>query len=244
MELAEEADRIGRSWEGLDWRTSAMGPDAPGQYLMLAELLWYLERETVNVNITRPITADDLRVLPNVSATRARWKQFRDLVVTELRKNPTPPTKVEERWDPEVRNHESLAVRVEWPRGPGWEGAHWPAISDALEPPKESWHELILSPQAPWMDQDAPFLAVGVGLRKLPDWPEDMDDDWSRLREAIQGAGGWLGFTEREKIYRVLMPRRLEEIIPPEKALQAQAEEAVTSALDALQRLLALEPAT
>ena len=93
------------------------------------------------------------------------------------------------------------------------------------------------------MDQDAPFLAVGVGLRKLPDWSEDMDD-WSRLREAIQGAGAWHGFTEREKIYRILMPGRLAEIISPHETLEAQAEKAVTWALDAIQHLLALDAAT
>jgi hypothetical protein len=252
-DLAREVDRIGRVWGGLDWSTDALRPEAPGQYRVLAEFLWYLEREDVDVSVPRPITERDLALLPNVNETVVRWKQLRDLVLEQLwnRQRPAPDDlekKWEKRWYPEDRpgatKKEELAYSATFRYGPGWEGSGWPALSrlTAPSPPKWSWQELILSPQAPWMNQDAPFVAIGVGFERLPDWSDDADD-WNRLRETISEAGAWIGFTNREKIYRVLIAKSLAEIAPHGETLDAQAERAVTWALAALDELLALEPA-
>jgi hypothetical protein len=242
-DLAREADRVGRQWGGLNWPTEAVRPDAPGQHRMLAELVSYLKREDVDVSIARPITDSDLSLLPDVSGVVVRWKQFRDLVLAELRRRQRDPVEVEKKWEPESPSRESLAVSVTLREGAGWKGADWPAMSRVLAPPKWSWQELILSPEALWMNLDKPFVAIGVGLRSPPDWSEGMNE-WSRLQEAIKGTGAWLGFTNREKIYRVLVARPLAEIMAPAETLDAQAEDAVTWALTALDRLLALEAGT
>ena len=242
-ELARAADEIGRLWEGLDWRKRAVTPDAPGQCRVLAEFLWYLEREEgVDVSVTRPVTASDLGLLPDVNAVVARWHQFRRLVRGELQRKGKPPIEQDKGWDPESQKNEKLAFRVTVRQGSGWDGANWPAMSRALAQPKSSWQELILAPQAPWMNQAVPFIAVGVGLHRLPDWSEGMDE-WSRLQDTIKGTGAWLGFTNREKDYRVLMARPLAEIGPKAQTLEAQAEDAAEWALTALDGLLDLEAA-
>jgi hypothetical protein len=248
-DLARELNRIGESWGGPDWRTEALGPEALGQYRLLAEFLWYLEGEDVDVSISRPITDSDLKVLPEVNAVRVRWNEFRGLVLDLLWNSQRPDRDLAKKWvrpwDPMGRGGERLACAVTFRYGPGWDGAGWPAMSrlPAPTPPKWSWQELILSPQAPWMNQDAPFVGIGVGLERLPDWSDDADG-WNRLRETISEAGAWLGYTNREKIYRVLIAQPLAEITPHAETLDAQAEGAVTWALTALSELLALEAAT
>ena len=143
--MAQEADWIGRLWRGLDWRTEAVRPDAPGQYRLLAEFLWYLEREDVDVVSPARSPESDLTVLPDVNAVVVRWKQFRDLVLDELRKRlrPDPDLEVkwQKRWDPEGRGGERLACGVTLRYGVGWEGTGWPALSRLLmpAPPKFSW---------------------------------------------------------------------------------------------------------
>ena len=251
-DVAREVDRIGRLWGGPDWGTKALRPDVWGQYRLLAEFLWYLEREDVDVSISRPIADRDLEVLPDMNAVVVRWKHFRDHVLEQLWAHRRPDESLDKKWErhwyPEARpgtsQKEELAYSATLRHGPGWEGTGWPAMSrvPAPPPPKSSWQELILSPQAPWMNRDAPFVAVGVGLERLPDWPDDADD-WNRLLETVSAAGAWHRFTNREKIYRVLRAKPLAEIMPRAETLDAQAEATVAWALTALDDLLALETA-
>jgi hypothetical protein len=93
-----------------------------------------------------------------------------------------------------------------------WEGAGWPAVETirSLSHPRWAWQGLILTPQAPWMDQEIPVVAIGVGLDRLPDWDE-VATGCTSLLQAANDAGAWIGPTNRERIYRVLRWRHLSE---------------------------------
>lgn len=250
-DLARMADDIGRSWKGPEWRAESVGPKAPGQYRMVAELLWYLEREEhVRVTVTGPITDGDLELLPGAEEVAVRWQEFRRLVRAELHQRLESKPKIKIRpggWDPELNRKDAFGFHaILREEESGSKGAGWPALERLAipAPPRKSWRELVAAPKAPWMEQDAPFVAVGVGLEMLPEWSDAQDgiDEWRRLREAVRAKGGWLGFTEREKVYRILMPRSLAEILGPEPgSLEEQAEHTVEWALRTLDELVAIE---
>ncbi len=242
-DLARATDRLGTSWNGRSWRSSAMDPDAPGQYRLLAELVSYLEREDVDVMIPGPITDDDLEVLQGVDDVVARWRQFRNLVLEEVqgRLGSNLYTKSwEKNWDPQNPKARKVAYSLTLRYGAGWEGAAWPALASALEEPRWSWQELILAPNAPWMNQDVPCVGIGIGLGKLPEWSDEMTE-WAKLRDAIWAKeGAWLGPTNRNKIYRIVLARPLSSFTAGVETLDAQAEDAVTWALEALDDLVKL----
>lgn len=243
VDIARAVDEIGRKWGGLAWRTRAVRPDASGQYRVLHELLGYLEREeNLKVSVTRPITGHDLGVLAEAVEADERWTQLRRAVRAEAKAR-CPQVSVEKKLGPRVKGEQRFTINATLRQGHGWDGAGWPAMSRALKKPKESWQQLLLSADASRMSQDVPFAAVGVGLYKPPDWDES-DSEWMRLREVIDEAGAWRAYTDREKIYRVLMVRPLAELLSEDETLEGQARAVVSWAFDALDHLVALPSAS
>lgn len=244
VDLARAANAIGVEWGGRDWAVSAVRPDAHAEYRMLTELISYLEREDIGVTIPRPLTARDIEVLPEVNPVVERWKQARELVVEELRRRERPARDPKKRWDPGAGGpKETLAFSVTLRDGEGWEGSGWPALEALRAPaaPAWTWQELIVSPQARWMGQETPIVAVGIGLERLPKWNEAATD-WTRLLEAATDAGAWVGPTDRKRIYRVLPWRPLADFASQGETLDEQVEVAVSWALSELDDLVALRP--
>jgi hypothetical protein len=179
-----------------------------------------------------------------------RWKRFRDLVMAQLGSTVVHSEAAKKGWEkkwypvatPITSKREELSCAVTLRYRAGWEGAGWPAASQltAPAPPKWSWQELILSPDASWMNQHQPCVAVGVGFDHLPDWSEEAVD-WNQLLQASDQRGAWHRFTDREKIFRVLIARPLAEVMSMDETLDAQAEAVVRWALSALDSLVEID---
>ena len=106
--------------------------------------------------------------------------------------------------------------------------------------PKGSWQELMLAPRGTWMNVGEPYIGVGIGLEKLPQWSEDASD-WEGLVAATEALDAWTGFTDRGRIFRIVRARPLVEFLDQADSLNAQAELAVRWANDALSAMLAVD---
>ncbi len=253
-ELAREADRIGRIWARTisaspGWRTMAMKPDTPSEYRMLAELLRYLEREAVNVNVPGPLTSPDLAVVARVSEVVARWDELFELIVDQLEDlRQEPGEDLESRWDAEDRGGQQgrgwLGYSVTLRFGLGWEGANWPALT-RLDPVPErgSWQESVLSPEDAWRPgaDHEPAIGVGVGFLSPAGWPPDLEEG-SPLRQAIEAGGDFvLSRTNRGRICRIFATLHLGGIASEDTSLDVQAEFVAKWAREKLDALIRVD---
>ncbi len=234
-QLARDADATARRWESGNWRELALSPSAPSEYRMLAELVRYLEREDVDVNVPGPLTSEEVRVFPQIGATVGRTEDLFQLIAKALRPHPGNAPR---HWQTDELNAKPWT---------GWalvidDDPPWPALRDVgLE-----WAitELLLAPEITWDPVAPPDPAFGVGVTVPTEsgWPGDLAQG-KPLRTAIEATEGvTLGTTYRGRRGRVFATRLLRDVARDGKTLDAQAEHVAQWTRTELDKICAIVP--
>jgi len=145
--FAELCERAGRGWADTSWVERALEPDAPAQWRLLAELVWYLE-ERERLAVVQPLDADKLAVF---AAASNALRTLETLLET-------------------AADHVSGFTHD----GPGDDG-DGDAYTVSFDPPTGSWLEdfpnyaypdLIVSARDYWSPEhlNAPVFGAGISL--------------------------------------------------------------------------------
>jgi hypothetical protein len=216
--LAEDADRLARGWGGSDWRTRALGPEAPAMWRLLHELVSYLEKE--GLAVIRPLDGRHVDVFRDAAET---WERIEGLVDRAGNETGLLP-------DGQVGWHDD-----------------WVAVWQLFRPSKDSWLERRLAPLglsgwpelSVWAREplDAPAVAAGYTLPSSLHHVLAAHDDLGGRANAVG-----LEIREWDDQTRIVRIKRLADFIEGTDSLSVQAARVATFARDAIAAAERLDP--